>query len=52
MCYSVSVNKWVPSFSLIAENSGAEEVINLNFIVRIKEYPRKKNGKKKAVVLD
>lgn len=28
------------------------EAVNLDFVVRIREYPRKKNGKKKGVVLD
>ena len=28
------------------------EAVNLDFIVRIREYPRRKNGKKKSVVLD
>lgn len=28
------------------------ELINLDFVTRIREYPRKKNGKKKSVVLD
>ncbi len=34
------------------ENDGACEAVNLDFVVRIREYPRKKNGKKKALVLD
>ena len=28
------------------------EIVNLDFVVRIREFPRKKNGKKKSVVLD
>ena len=28
------------------------EAINLDFVVRLREYPKKKNGKKKSVVLD
>ena len=31
---------------------GKEEAINLDFVLRIREYPKKKNGKKKSVVLD
>ena len=31
---------------------GTNEAINLDFVLRIREYPRKKNGKKKGVVLD
>ena len=33
-------------------NSGEREIVNLDFVTRIREYPRKKNGKKKGVVLD
>ncbi len=37
---------------LLIQNNGAEEAINLDYIARIREYPRNKNGKKKSVVLD
>lgn len=37
---------------IIERNSGEREVVNLDFVTRIREYPRKKNGKKKGVVLD
>lgn len=37
---------------LIIDKSGSAESVNLDFIVRIREYPRKKNGKKKSVVID
>ena len=37
---------------LIERNTGEKEIINLDFIPRICEYPRKKNGRKKGVVLD
>lgn len=37
---------------LIEKNTGENELINLDFITRIREYPRKKNGKKKGIVLD
>lgn len=37
---------------LIERNSGEREIVNLDFVTRIREYPRKKNGKKKGVVLD
>lgn len=30
----------------------SEEIINTEYIVRIREYPRNKKGKKKSVVLD
>lgn len=37
---------------VIEKNSGELEIINLDFITRIRQYPRKKNGKKKDIVLD
>lgn len=37
---------------VIEKNSGEREIINLDFVTRIREYPKKKNGKKKSVVLD
>ena len=36
---------------IVEKNSGEQELINLDFVTRIREYPRKKNGKKKSVVL-
>jgi hypothetical protein len=38
--------------AVLIEKGGKLEAINLDFIMRIREYPRKKNGKKKSVVLD
>ena len=38
--------------AVLNEKGGNLEAINLDFIMRIREYPRKKNGKKKSVVLD
>lgn len=34
---------------VIGGNSGEKEIINLDFVTRIGEYPRKKNGKKKII---
>lgn len=36
---------------VIEKHSGEKEIINLDFVTRIREYPRKKNGKKKSIVL-
>lgn len=36
---------------IIEKNSGEKEIINLDFVTRIREYPKKKNGKKKSVIL-
>mgnify|MGYP006928570331 FL=1 len=35
---------------IIEKNSGEKEIINLDFVTRIREYPRNKNGKKKGIV--
>lgn len=37
---------------IIERTSGEREIINLDFVTRIREYPRKKNGKKKDFVWD
>ena len=37
---------------IIERNSGEREIVNLDFVTRIREYPRTNNGKKKGVVLD
>ena len=42
----------VTAGALLLESNSTSEAVNLDFIVRIREYPRKKNGKKKAVVVD
>lgn len=34
------------------KKTGELEIINLDFVTRIRQYPRKKNGKKKDIVLD
>ena len=36
---------------VIEKKSGELEIINLDFVTRIRQYPRKKNGKKKDIVL-
>ena len=38
--------------AILLEKNGKIEALNLDFVIRIREYPRKKNGKKKSVVLD
>ena len=37
---------------VIEKNSGELEIINLDFVTRIRQYPRKKNGKKRDIVLE
>lgn len=35
---------------IIERNSGEREIVNLDFVTRIREYPRNKKGKKKSVI--
>lgn len=44
--------KEVSNGAILIEKGGAVEAINLDFVIRIKEYPKNKKGKKKALVLD
>lgn len=44
--------KEVTDGAILIEHSGKLEAINLDFVIRIREYPRNKNGKKKSLVLD
>ena len=48
----VGVIKEVSDSAILVENNGKSEAINLDFVIRIREYPKGKNGKKKSVVLD
>ena len=38
--------------AILLEKNGAIEAVNLDFVIRIREYPRNKKGQKKSVVLD
>lgn len=42
----------VSESALLLESKDGPEAVNLDFVVRIREYPRKKNGKKKSIVVD
>ena len=44
--------KEVSDGALLVDTKGTTEAINLDFVMRIREYPRNKKGKKKSVVLD
>ena len=46
------VIKEVTDGAILVEKEGKIEVLNLDFVIRIREYPKNKNGKKKSVVLD
>ena len=38
--------------AILIRKGETEEAINLDFVIRIREYPRDKKGKKKSVILD
>lgn len=44
--------KEVNEGGVLIEKSGTLEAVNFDFIVRIREYPKNKNGKKKSVIFD
>lgn len=46
----VGVIKEVTDGAVLIENNENPEIINIDYIVKIKEYPRNKNGKKKLIV--
>ncbi len=48
----VGVIKEVSDNAILAEKNGTVEAINLDFVIRIREYPKNKNGKKKSVIFD
>lgn len=37
---------------LLEDMRGQKQLINLEYVTRIREYPRNKNGKKKSVITD
>ena len=48
----VGILKEVSDSGVLVEGSSAVEAVNLDFIVRIREYPRNKKGKEKSLILD
>ena len=46
------VIKEVSNGAILLERTGELEAVNLDFVIRIREYPRNKKGKKKSVVVD
>ena len=46
------VIKEVSNGAILVEKNGTVEAINLDFVIRIREYPKNKNGKKKSIILD
>ena len=46
------VIKEVTDGAILVEKDGKLEAINLDFVIRIREYPLNKKGKKVSVVMD
>lgn len=46
------VIKEVSNGAIMIEKDEKLEAVNLDFVLRIREYPRNKKGKKKSVVID
>lgn len=46
------VIKEVVDGAVLIEKNGEIEAINLDFVFRIREYPKNKKGKKKSIVVD
>lgn len=46
------VIKEVSNSAILVEKDGSMEAINLDFVIRIREFPKNKKGKKKSVILD
>ena len=44
--------KEVTDGAILIEKNSTTEAINLDFVIRIREFPKNKKGKKKSVVLD
>lgn len=44
--------KEVTDGAVLVEREGKLEAINLDFVIRIREYPTNKKGKKKSVIMD
>ena len=44
--------KEVTDGAILIEKDGKPEAISLDFVIRIREYPKNKKGQKKSIVLD
>ncbi len=44
--------KEVTDGAILIEKADTTEALNLDFVIRIREFPKNKKGKKKSVVLD
>ena len=44
--------KDVSDGAILIERNGEEEAVNLDYVMRVREYPKNKKGKKKSIVVD
>ena len=44
--------KEVVDNAAVLEKDGKESVVNLDYVIRIREYPTNKNGKRKSIIAD
>ena len=49
--YIKGIIKNVADGGMMIDNSGNIEAVNLEFVTRIREYPRNSKGKKKAIIM-
>ena len=46
------VIKEVSNSAILIQNGETLEAVNLDFVIRIREFPKNKKGKKKSIVID
>ena len=44
--------KEVVGNAVVVEKDGDENVVNLDYVIRLREYPKNKKGKRKTVITD
>ena len=48
----IGVIKEVAEGAILLESKDSVQAVNIDFVMRIREYPKKPNGKKKGIVVD
>jgi hypothetical protein len=48
----VGTIKEVNDSAILVEKADSLEAVNLDYVIRIREYPVNKNGKKKSIIID
>ncbi|MCR5484569.1 MAG: hypothetical protein K6F09_03145 [Clostridiales bacterium] len=46
------VMKEVVDNAVVLEKNGKETVVNLDYVIRLREYPRNKRGKRKSLIAE